>query len=101
MKAFASVILFISCIFTLDVRAEYRAFMLHVVNSKTKVVKQVLSTLDPEQYRTLYPLSSDEKITYVQTWRCFGRTDGLTPICDKPDKKPARIPSQSPENSNK
>lgn len=75
--------------------------MLHVINSKTKVAKQILSTLDPEQYRSLYPLSQDEKITYVQTWRCFGRTDSFTPICDKPDKKPAHVPSQSLENSNK
>ena len=81
--------------------AEYRAFMLHLVNSKTKMVKQVLSTLDPDQYRTFYPIANDEKITYVQTWRCFGRTDSFKPICDKPDKKPARLPSQSLETNAK
>lgn len=80
--------------------------MLHLMNSKTKVTKQILTTLDPDQYRTLYPLSPDEAITYVQTWRCMGRTDGFRPICDKPeknnpDKNPERIPSQSPENSTK
>lgn len=75
--------------------------MLHLVNTKTKVTKQILSTLDPDQYRTVYPLNPDEKITYVQTWRCWGRTDGFTPICPKPDKKPASAPSQSPENSTK
>lgn len=84
-----------------EVHAEYRAFMLHMVNSKTKVIKQILTTLDPDQYRTLYPIAADEKLTYVQTWRCYGRTDGFTPICDRPDKKPAHIPSQSPENSSK
>jgi len=88
-------------LFTAQGHAEYRAFMLHLVNSKTKVTRQILSILDPDQYRTLYPLKPEEQITYVQTWRCFGRTDNFTPICDKPDKNPARVPSQSPENSNK
>ena len=78
-----------------EAHAEYRAFMLHLVNSKTKVVRQMLSTLDPDQYRTLFPIGPNEKITYVQTWRCDGRTSGLQPICEKPDKKPARLPSAS------
>ncbi len=81
--------------------AEYRAFMLHLTNSKTKVVRQMLSTLDPEQYRTLYPLGPDESITYVQTWRCFGRTDSFRTICSKPDKKPARGLSEGPESKPK
>lgn len=101
MKLLVLIVAFISYFILQPAHAEYRAFMLHIVNEKNKVTKQVLSTLDPDQYRTQYPLSSDEKITYVQTWRCFGRTDNFTPICDKPDKKPASVPSQSPENSNK
>ncbi len=97
MIAGFALILFLS----LPGQAEYRAFMLHLVNSKTKVVRQILSTLDPDQYRTIYPVDPNEQITYVQTWRCFGRTDSFKPICDKPDKKPVRLPSQSPESPTK
>lgn len=85
-------------IFSLSAKAEYRAFRLHLENKKTKVTKQFLSTLDPEQYRTQFPTQADEEITYVETWRCWGRTDFYQPICKKPDKNPARQPSQSPES---
>ncbi len=78
--------------------AEYRAFVLHIINSKTQVYRQVQSTLDPDQYKTQFPLNTDEKITYVDTWRCLGRTDFLQPVCDKPDRNPAAVPSQSPES---
>lgn len=79
-------------------QAEYRAFRLHLVNNKTNVTKQILTTLDPDQYRTQFPISTDENLSYVETWKCLGRTDFLKPICDKPDKNPVREPSQSPES---
>jgi hypothetical protein len=82
-------------------QAEYRAFMLHLLNEKTQVVKQILTTLDPDQYRTQFPLNANEKLTYVQTWRCKGRTDFFQPICEKPDRNPALAPSQSPESPSK
>ena len=86
---------------TVSARAEYRAFRLHLVNEKSHVTKQILTTLDPDQYKTQFPLSLTEKITYVETWRCLGRTDFFQPICDKPDKNLVREPSQSPDsNSN-
>ncbi|MBC7420299.1 MAG: hypothetical protein H7328_06175 [Bdellovibrio sp.] len=71
---------------SLPSQAEYRVFVLQLVNSKTNVVRQIQTTLDPEQYETYYPHSPDEKLTYVQTWRCRGRTDFLKPHCTPPQK---------------
>lgn len=64
--------------------AEYRVFKLQITNSKTKQIKQFQSTLDPIQYTNLYPLAQFESITYVQTWRCKGRTDLFKPHCEPP-----------------
>lgn len=44
----------------------------------------VTSTLDPEQYRYYYPVAPDEQITYIDTWRCYGRTDNFQPFCPNP-----------------
>ncbi len=44
----------------------------------------VESTLDPEQYRYFYPVKADEEVTYIDTWRCYGRTDGFKPLCSNP-----------------
>lgn len=84
--------------------AEYRVFTLHISNQDQSQVKQVQTTLDPKQYIGFYPLSAGQKISYVETWRCFGRTDFFKPHCENPrlqpaaganlDRKPA---SQSPE----
>lgn len=82
-------------------KAEYRAFVLQLMNEKTKVARQILTTLDPDQYKTQFPLNADESLTYVDTWRCLGRTDAYKPICDKPDKNPGRSPSQSLEKNEK
>ena len=71
-------------LFSIHVQAEYRVFTLLIENKKTLVNRQIESTLDPEQFITIYPLSPDEKITYVDTWMCKGRTDFLKPHCDKP-----------------
>lgn len=64
--------------------AEYRVFTLLIENQKTLTNRQIESTLDPEQYITIFPLTPDEKITYVDTWMCKGRTDFLRPHCEKP-----------------
>lgn len=44
----------------------------------------VTSTLDPEQYRYYYPVAPDEEVTYIDTWRCYGRTDNFQPFCPNP-----------------
>lgn len=80
-------------------QAEYRAFVLKITNNKTNTNRFVESTLDPEQYKTIYPLNPDEKISYVNTWRCPGRTDQFKIICPEPDRRPAQQPSLSLENS--
>ena len=50
--------------------------------------KTFLSTLDPEQYKALYPLGADETISYTETWRCYGRTGGGVPFCPNPKTQP-------------
>lgn len=94
-------------LFATSVKAEYRVFSLVISNEKTQVTKQVETTLDPDQYVTLYPLNQGEKISYVDTWKCLGRTDFFKSHCAEPsrvpatigklDQKPAANPSQSPE----
>ena len=87
--------------------AEYRVFVLSLSNAKTQVVRQVQTTLDPEQYTTIFPLGDGEKISYVDTWMCRGRTDFFKAHCDRPanwlpprpfpDRGPAAASSQSPD----
>ncbi|MFN3454489.1 MAG: hypothetical protein ACK41T_05960 [Pseudobdellovibrio sp.] len=74
--------------------AEYRVFTLLIVNEKTKENRQFDSTLDPDQYTSFHPLKSDEKIYYIKTWRCRGRTDGFKPHCLPPS---AELQEQAPE----
>ncbi|MBC7740897.1 MAG: hypothetical protein H7061_01790 [Bdellovibrionaceae bacterium] len=69
-----------------NAKAEYRTFTLLLTNTKTKSAKHIQTTLDPNQYKTIYPLAPDEKLTYVQTWRCKGRTDFFKARCDQPTK---------------
>lgn len=78
-------------------QAEYRAFLLQKKNTKTQFSQQFLSTLDPEQYQTYFPLLNDETLTYIDTWRCYGRTDFFKPICQKPST--AKNPTQNPNNN--
>ncbi len=61
--------------------------------------KTFLSTLDPEQYKDLHPLSADETISYTETWRCFGRTGGGIPLCPNPKAAPAPNPPTSDQAS--
>ena len=78
---------FLSVFFlTATAKSEYRVFIMNLTNEKTNSVRQIQSTLDPEQYQTLYPHAADEKLTYVQTWRCRGRTDFFKPHCAPPTK---------------
>lgn len=84
-------------------QAEYRVFSIVISNEKTQVTRQIETTLDPEQFAYLYPLSQGERISYVDTWKCLGRTDFFKSHCAKPetvsqlDQKPAADTSQSPE----
>ncbi|MBV2167388.1 MAG: hypothetical protein KUL82_01665, partial [Bdellovibrio sp.] len=72
--------------------AEYRVFLLKISKKGPQAVegsatppspdfRLVESTLDHIQYRYYYPVAADEEVTYIDTWRCYGRTDGFQPHC--------------------
>lgn len=77
-------------------RAEYRVFTLHIENTADLSVRQLDTTLDPDQYKSLYPLQQNERITYTQTWRCRGRTDFFRGHCDNPALTAAPEPTTEP-----
>ena len=95
---------------SITAQAEYRVFMLLLSNTKAASAKQIQTTLDPDQYRTLFPLNEGESLTYVDTWMCTGRTDFFKTHCEKPekvqppaaslDRSPASTTSQSPDIKN-
>jgi len=82
---------FFLLVFGISAHAEYRVFMLKIAKKSAdpKIPSQdyrlVESNLDPEQYRGYYPVAADEEITYTDTWRCLGRTDGFKPFCPNPN----------------
>jgi hypothetical protein len=87
--------------------AEYRVFVLKISKRAPagtaapasaeggQGFRLVESTLDPEQYKGFYPIAPDEDITYIDTWRCYGRTGDFAPLCPNPkgqnpaEQKPA------------
>lgn len=84
---------------SLSVKAEYRMFVLEINNSKMQKSRTVYSTMDPLQYKTIYPLAADESIEYTATWRCRGNTSGFKIHCARPLDKIAENQSQdSPQN---
>ena len=72
-------------------QAEYRVFNLVITNTKTNTSRTVTSTLDPHQYPLYNPVEPGEVVSYIQTWRCFGRTGDFQEFC--PDPK-AQSPAQ-------
>lgn len=74
--------------FAATASAEYRVFQLRIENTKTKELRLVESTLDPIQYPYYNTVSADERISYTETWRCFGRTGDFTPFCPNPKAQP-------------
>jgi hypothetical protein len=74
--------------------AEYRVFKLKIQSqTNPATVRYVESTLDHIQYRQYFDVRIDETVTYVETWKCLGRTDHLE-LCPNPKN----IPVESPEN---
>jgi len=104
---------FIFAIFLLSfvqTQAEYRVFLLKITKTPSpppaeatpvaansevalppSVDKIFESNLDPEQYPLYFPLEKDETISYIDTWRCYGRTGSGLPYC--PNPKAQRAPS--------
>ena len=81
-------LLFYLTLTSLCAQADYRVFKLQFTNKSTKAIRTMESTLDPVQYKSVFGDSKDETLTYVQTWRCWGRTDGFKPHCQSPEVKP-------------
>lgn len=54
--------------------------------------REVISTLDPYQYRGYYSVRDDETIVYTQTWMCPGRTSDYKEICPAPE---TRLPAEN------
>jgi hypothetical protein len=87
-------------LFASSAQAEYRVFVLKIgkrapasssanaTTDKSPPAQQdyrlVHSTLDPEQYRGYYSVGLDEYITYIETWRCYGRTGDFKDLCPNP-----------------
>lgn len=83
------------------VHAEYRVFMLRIEKPPTEPgqppeVVTFPSNLDPEQYIGYYPVGPKDRITYIDTWRCRGRTDNKD-YCPSP-RAPAAVPPEGPES---
>ncbi len=83
---------------SLAAQAEYRVFVLKITNNKTQKSQTRYSTMDPLQYKTIYPLSIDESIEYVDTWRCRGNTSGFKVLCAKPPKIAENQTENNPQN---
>lgn len=87
------------CFQALSASAEYRVFLLKFTQppispGQPEIFRLLESNLDPEQYRRFYPVYPNEKISYIDTWRCYGRTDSFQAFC-----KSSRAPAVSPEPS--
>lgn len=76
------------------VKAEYRAYVLQIKDRSNNRVTLIEHSLDPNQYKTVYGISSTQEITYIDTWLCPGRTNLNTQICNKPDR-----PKTGPDES--
>lgn len=84
--------------------AEYRVFLLKIAKKNPtpegqESFKLVQSTLDPVQYPYYYPVQPDEVVTYIDTWRCFGRTSDFKELCPNPKNTPPQAP-ETPQNNN-
>ena len=55
----------------------------------------VASTLDPIQYPYYYSLQANEKVSYTETWRCYGRTGDFKEYCPNPKAQPPQASNQN------
>ncbi|WP_081111999.1 hypothetical protein [Bdellovibrio bacteriovorus] len=69
--------------------AEYRVFVIKIYKQDNpQDFRLVESTLDHEQYRLYNHVASNEQVTYIDTWRCYGRTGDFQPHCSNPRGTP-------------
>ncbi|AHI05381.1 hypothetical protein BDW_04365 [Bdellovibrio bacteriovorus W] len=86
------ILLFI--LYTGSASAEYRVFLLKIYKIENRSpdsseeegsdFRLVESTLDPIQYRQYYSVAANEAVVYIDTWRCYGRTDQFKNFCPNP-----------------
>ncbi|WII71390.1 hypothetical protein QJS83_13050 [Bdellovibrio sp. 22V] len=81
--------------------AEYRVFLLKISKKPadprapaSQDFRLVESTLDHVQYRYYYPVAPNEEVTYIDTWRCYGRTDDFKPHCPNPKGQIPNAPQE-------
>lgn len=97
-----------------NVRAEYRVFELVIEDiprrpdsvpsppqqssppTASVKTRTVLSTLDPLQYASYYPVGPTEQIRYIHTWRCFGNTSQFKKFCPNPKPDVTLAPDAPP-----
>lgn len=73
-----------------SVWAEYRVF--NLIISRGTSQRTLASTLDPLQYPGYFPLQAGEKVEYVETWMCLGRTENFKDLCPNPQKAQIQPP---------
>lgn len=74
---------------SLGAHAEYRVFVLKIAKKSadpqgSSDYRLVESNLDPEQYVGYHTVAADEVVTYIDTWRCYGRTGDFADYCPNP-----------------
>jgi hypothetical protein len=77
-------------------QAEYRVFNLRITSNDGTQSRELLSTLDPDQYRGYHTVRADEKIFYTNTWRCKGRTSDERDFCPDPKRAIANVEAPIP-----
>jgi hypothetical protein len=76
-------LLILICLLSASSQAEYRMFVLQVTNPDGSAGPQIMSNLDPDQYRGYHPMKEGEGLSYIDTWMCKGRTNEMPP-CPNP-----------------
>jgi hypothetical protein len=90
------VLFFLFLIFPILAGAEYRAYKLSIGKPDSDQ-REVVTTLDHIQYPGYYPVNTGEVVKYVDSWMCWGRTEGFDSICEQPALPPApeKLPTPS------
>ena len=98
--------LFMFCLFLgtwgTGAKAEYRAYRLRIVEAQggpqasgtsapSAGSSEILTSLDPIQYRDYFHVSIQQRVELVDHWLCPGRTSPEISICPSP--REARKPS--------
>lgn len=96
----AALVLALALLTAAPSHAEYRAYRMTITNTSTGAQRTVTSNLDPDQYRSLYPVLKEESIQLENSWKCHGDTSHK-PVCPEvqppaPSKTPPKSDPQAP-----